>query len=226
MSYYKYQYYPNFQKNKKEGQYYANYNNKNNNYNYYNYYNNKHNNYNNYSIKDTSKCLVPVYNKNIYYNYQYNKFVNNQTQNIEQCGVILLNGSFNYPEVLLIFQKESQKWGLPKGHLNIEEKINKKYFICAIRELAEETGIIINYDNKDKDKDIYKYDEKDPRLLNNKLFYVIHILKDLIDINPIDKEEISGYAWCSLLKLNLFIKHNNCNRTIKDLQHLMMNAKN
>ncbi len=195
-----YQHYPHFQ---------------NNNYIKERYVNNKYisNNslmYNN-NILNNRQCLVPIFDKTENFNYQYNK-----TKDIDQCGVILLNGSFNYPQVLLIFQKESQKWGLPKGHLNIEEKNLKNYYFCAKRELFEETGILINTSKHKKYGTI---------LLNNKLFYVIHILKDFVYINPVDKEEISGYTWCSILKLDLFIKHNQCNRTIKDLEHLMVNVK-
>jgi 8-oxo-dGTP pyrophosphatase MutT (NUDIX family) len=144
-----------------------------------------------------TKSLVP---------YNMNNF-----EEINQCGVILLNG-FSSPLVLLIFQKASQKWGLPKGHLTDKEKFKKDYYLCAKRELFEETGIYLST-NK------HKY--WGSVLLNNKIFYVIQIFKDYIYVNPIDKNEISDYKWFPIFELEYFVKNNNCNRTIKDLMYKM-----
>jgi 8-oxo-dGTP pyrophosphatase MutT (NUDIX family) len=152
-------------------------------------------------MNNSNKNLVPYMN------------INNMKRfdEINQCGVILLNG-FSSPLVLLIFQKASQKWGLPKGHLTDREKYRKDYYLCAKRELFEETGIYLST-NK------HKY--WGSVLLNNKMFYVIQIFKDYIYVNPIDKNEISKYKWYPIFELENFVKNNNCNRTIKDLMYKM-----
>ena len=62
-------------------------------------------------------------------------------KHINECGVVLINKTFD--NVLIIYQNESLKWGLPKGHLETNELEKKLYFDCAKRELLEETGIMI-----------------------------------------------------------------------------------
>jgi 8-oxo-dGTP pyrophosphatase MutT (NUDIX family) len=60
---------------------------------------------------------------------------------INECGIVLINNTFD--KILIIFQNESLKWGLPKGHMDPKELNKKAYFDCAKRELLEETGIMI-----------------------------------------------------------------------------------
>lgn len=134
---------------------------------------------------------------------------------IEQCGVVLLNGA-SYPLVLLVHQVESKKWGLPKGHLTDREKLNRDYYFCAKRELFEETGIMLSTN---------KHRRYNKLLLNRKLFYVVQMFKEFIYVQPIDKNEISDFVWYPILELDQFIKKNNCNRTIKDLENVMYNIK-
>lgn len=96
--------------------------------------------------------------------------------------------------------------------MNTDEKNHGDFYFCAKRELFEETGIIIN---------TIKHKKYGSILLHNKLFYVIQIFKDNIYVDPIDKDEISGYLWYPVLELDMFINKNNCNRTIKDLEDIM-----
>ena len=49
------------------------------------------------------------------------------------AGVILLHGE----KILLVLQRVTKKWGLPKGG-KLE---NENIFSCALRELYEETGV-------------------------------------------------------------------------------------
>ncbi len=136
---------------------------------------------------------------------------NKRWNTINQCGVILLNGLTD-PSVLLVFQTLSQKWGLPKGHLTEKELYRKDYYLCAKRELFEETGIYLST-NK------HKY--WGTVLLHNKIFYVIQIFKEHIYVNPVDKNEISGYKWYPIFELDEFVKTHNCNRTVRDLLQKM-----
>jgi 8-oxo-dGTP pyrophosphatase MutT (NUDIX family) len=165
------------------------------------------------------------------YNFQFNKNINNKKK-IEQCGVILLNSEENTClscyKILIVQQKNSNKWGLPKGHLNIKEKniiafqsgrqkvpiIYDNFYECAKRELVEETGVIIN-----------DYDQEYiiETLLSNKIFYIIKISDINIIVNPIDTDEISDVKWCKFNELNNFIENNDCNKTIRDLNLLIKN---
>ncbi len=156
-------------------------------------------------MNNSNESLIPYINRNI----------PNQFDDINQCGVILLNG-FSSPLVLLIFQTVSQKWGLPKGHLTDKEKFRRDYYLCAKRELFEETGIYLSTNR-------HKY--WGSVILNNKIFYVIQIFKDYIYVNPIDKNEISDHKWYPIFELENFVKNNNCNRTIKDLMYKMRKYK-
>jgi|688.fasta_scaffold293001_2 8-oxo-dGTP pyrophosphatase MutT (NUDIX family) len=65
--------------------------------------------------------------------------------NIIKAGVILFSPNKKY--VLLVKSKsdgiKKSKWGFPKGNIEPNEKIND----CAMRELKEETGLLINIDN-------------------------------------------------------------------------------
>ena len=50
------------------------------------------------------------------------------------AGVLLHNGK----KILLVCEKASKLWGIPKGH----QEDNESYYDCWKRELKEETGIV------------------------------------------------------------------------------------
>ena len=73
----------------------------------------------------------------------------NNINKVTECGILLLNQTKNnkcrsFDKMLIIYQNESKKWGLPKGHLDDREFLNKQFMECAKRELYEETGIYLN----------------------------------------------------------------------------------
>lgn len=171
-------------------------------------------NENSNKLKIIDEVIISETNNKII-KYQENNSYCNNSKTIEQCGIILLNGS-SYPLVLLVHQAESKKWGLPKGHLTDREKQNKNYYFCAKRELFEETGIMLSTN---------KHRRYNTLLLNRKLFYVVQMFKEFIYVQPIDKNEISDFIWYPILELDKFIKKNECNRTIKDLENVMCKVK-
>jgi 8-oxo-dGTP pyrophosphatase MutT (NUDIX family) len=104
-----------------------------------------------------------------------------------KSGVILFRN--NFTEVLLVTNNygniDTNKWGFPKGHL---EK-NETYIIGGHREFYEETGLYINPDNFN-----YKFIK-----INNSRYYPYYINNPLINLQPIDKNEICDVKF---LKIN------------------------
>jgi 8-oxo-dGTP pyrophosphatase MutT (NUDIX family) len=65
------------------------------------------------------------------------KYLNEE---IISCGAITWRLNRGLVEILLIKQfRDKELWGIPKGHINKEESIAA----CAIREVFEETGVLI-----------------------------------------------------------------------------------
>jgi 8-oxo-dGTP pyrophosphatase MutT (NUDIX family) len=125
---------------------------------------------------------------------------------VQECGVILFNMHLN--DLLVVYQKKSNKWGFPKGYMTRMELYNKEYFNCAKRELMEETGI---------DLRTHRHTKYGTIIICNKLFYVIEIKKDYINVKPVDKNEIGTYKWIKRTDLLNFVQQNSCNITMKNL---------
>lgn len=62
----------------------------------------------------------------------------------KKCGIILYNEEKN--SYLLVYGKKSQKWGFPKGHMEIGETTQQ----TALREFYEETGYELQNVSLDK----------------------------------------------------------------------------
>jgi 8-oxo-dGTP pyrophosphatase MutT (NUDIX family) len=127
---------------------------------------------------------------------------------IFQCGIILVKGSMKGLYILIVLQKASNKWGLPKGHLNTKEQKYNLYLECASRELREETGIHLSVEPH------YRIGEI---LLSGKMFYIVFVNEPSSGIDPMDKKEISGFRWLHVANIHNFSVKNECNRTIGDL---------
>lgn len=127
---------------------------------------------------------------------------------INECGVVLFNKDFD--KFLIIFQKESLKWGLPKGHVEKRELCQRAYFDCAKRELLEETGIMINN---------HKHRKLGSFVIRDKMFYVMQLMKDISLRQPMDTKEIGGIRWLAVANLIEFLTKYNCNITLKELNN-------
>lgn len=134
------------------------------------------------------------------------------SNNITECGILLINSKFD--AILIIYQNESLKWGLPKGHMEKDEILKRDYFSCAKRELLEETGIMIT---------THKYRKIGTFLLRNKLFYVIQVLRNLNLHKPINNCEIGDVQWLLISNINKFTKRYNCNITLKESKSYVSN---
>jgi 8-oxo-dGTP pyrophosphatase MutT (NUDIX family) len=90
-------------------------------------------------------------------------------------GTILHN---NYTRVLLVLGRSSGKWSFPKGHAYDSENPIE----CARRETYEETGITVFPNEKN--------------MVNlSKGSYFLYSINLEVNVQPIDKNEISKTRW-------------------------------
>lgn len=136
--------------------------------------------------------------------YQKNDCQN--LKHVTECGVILFN--FNMNEILLVLQRISNKWGFPKGHMNINELHSRQFFNCAKRELYEETNI---------DLRVQPHTKFGTLLIYNKLFYIIGLKRQALCARANDIHEISEIKWVNRHHLCNFVKQNACNITLRTL---------
>jgi 8-oxo-dGTP pyrophosphatase MutT (NUDIX family) len=106
-------------------------------------------------------------------------------------GAILMN---SMKEVILIKGRQSGKWSFPKGHGRSRETP----LDACIRELKEETGI-----------DMFGVIPDDEIRFNTGTYFVFFV-KDRLEINTEDINEVEEAAWISLYRISQL-------RTNKDL---------
>ena len=129
-----------------------------------------------------------------------------------ECGAIILNPDLT--KFIIVHQRVSNKWGLPKGHMTIKELKDNDKISCAVREAKEETGLeLIKNENC---VIIGKVN------MNSKLFFVFHLLFDTNNFSPIDTNEISYVKWIKIADVNNFIQFNNSNRSLRELNKKMI----
>ena len=136
--------------------------------------------------------------------------IKSKIKNVTECGMIMLDQ--NLSKILIIYQNESCKWGFPKGKMEESEYNSREYFSCAKRELFEETGIILNCN---------KYKKLGSIIIKNKLLYIVMLQSKIQYSRPLDTLEIGKIKWINVYDLCSFIKHNNCNITIKNIYDYM-----
>jgi mRNA-decapping enzyme subunit 2 len=111
-----------------------------------------------------------------------------------RSGCIILNK--NNREILCVKNRLSNTWGFPKGHKELKESIRE----CALRELLEESGYVldsgaldtaklITYKNRSRTYFFFMVSVESLELLHKKQDHII------------DTKEISGVAWLSLKDL-------------------------
>ena len=125
---------------------------------------------------------------------------------IDECGVILLD--YQRRCVMIVYQNESRKWGLPKGRMSEDERSSRDYFECAIRELNEETGIDLKMNGCVLLGSVQFW---------NKLFFAIQLNKYMYPRLPLDKREIRCSRWLPLSDLKQFVSTASCNVTLRAL---------
>lgn len=106
-----------------------------------------------------------------------------------KAGVILHN---THEDKILIVQSRGNLWGFPKGSFEEGETFES----CAIRELKEETGIILD---KKLLKKFYK--------INNFVmyYYVQYDKNDKLEIQNSNNNDANGIGWINIECLNTLI---------------------
>jgi 8-oxo-dGTP pyrophosphatase MutT (NUDIX family) len=133
--------------------------------------------------------------------------------NCKRAGALILNTDMD--KCLMVFQKKSMLWGIPKGH----KEDNEDNYVCMIREVNEEIGLNLNN---------IKFEILESLIVNSDSF--IYIIKLLLDSLPIcsppfengnDNHEIEKIEWVTLndayLKNNNYITRNALNKLKKYL---------
>ncbi len=117
------------------------------------------------------------------------------------CGGILLyhdiNSIDNKIYVIIVHGRSSFKWGLPKGGL----EFNESHVECAMREIKEETGLMINLNTNHKRVRIH-----------STYYYIIKLSSKYTNMDPIDKQEIVDIKWIDINDIEKY----KVNRELRD----------
>ncbi|RYX78584.1 NUDIX domain-containing protein [bacterium] len=104
----------------------------------------------------------------------------------ERSRVIVCN---EYDEVLLVKGTISDwRWSLPGGGI---EK-NEDPLLAAVRELQEETGIIVNQSLVTKKAVLHKGEKDVPYTAH---IYQVMVAKDILPSNPVNVLEVADIRW-------------------------------
>lgn len=128
---------------------------------------------------------------------------------LQGAGVILLNR--NCSKILLVNQRVSGRWGLAKGHRESAEGLLE----CCLRELYEETGIILAASNKDR--------IGNPLILVDKKYFIFSVEEyNMVRVRKYEATaEISCACWVAVEKLVSFVNSNPCNQPLRELVNLI-----
>lgn len=110
--------------------------------------------------------------------------------NCKRAGALILNADMD--KCLMVFQKSSLLWGIPKG----QKEENEDCYICMVREVKEEVGLNLNN---------LKYEILESITIHEESY--IYIIKLFLDPLPIcsppfedgnDNHEIEKIEWVNI----------------------------
>ena len=105
------------------------------------------------------------------------------------------------------------KWGLPKGHIDKNKKIEESFLKCAEREAAEETGLIIRLDKRNGKIKV--------KTTN---YYPICVDKEY-KLDPKDKYEVSEARWFDVDKVKDMVINYECRQVMMNIYRFKQLAK-
>jgi len=133
-------------------------------------------------IHEGKLIYVNLYHKN---EDKIEKFLRQKISFVEAAGGLVYN---NKKEILFIYR--NQKWDLPKGHLEVGESFEN----CAMREVAEETGVKGLKINKFINKTFHVFKQNGKFKLKITYWYEMHTTHKG-DLIPQRKEGIKKAKW-------------------------------
>lgn len=102
----------------------------------------------------------------------------------KSCGGVVVRNNNGRKEYLILLQRRSGTWSMPKGHMEIgEDEIT-----TARREIHEETGIRVSFVPGFREETVYK-------ISNIKTKVVVLFLALTTETPKVRESEISGYVW-------------------------------
>lgn len=102
----------------------------------------------------------------------------------KSCGAVIYRKNNNNVEFLLLFQRNSQTWSFPKGHIEAFE-MDKQ---AALREIQEETGLTVSLLDEFKESLFYPISD----LIQKEVVLFLATSNQKVNIS---KDEIEKYAW-------------------------------
>ena len=151
--------------------------------------------YDKYNSKDLDSSDIDK-RKNTYENFK-----KNENKNVRRSGIVFIqpNDNTEKTKIRVVKGLSSGIWSLPKGRMMPEETEEK----CAIREVYEETGIIINTL------------EDFPKCKIGKNTYYKYVCYDeeFTVFNIQDKNEVECVEWKTMEEL----RELNCNKDLRSL---------
>ena len=127
------------------------------------------------------------------------------TRVMKKAGVILTNRDTT--KLLVVINKncmEELKFGLPKGHREGKETMEA----CAVREMKEETGVIL------------RVSPKDPKVIVSETVYYLIKSQGMPKPSPQDNTEIGDARWVKWDELNT----TDCNRGLRLIRDKIRNG--
>ena len=102
----------------------------------------------------------------------------------KSCGGVIVRNNNGQKEYLILLQRRSGTWSMPKGHMELGED----EIATAKREILEETGLRVNFIPGFREETVY-------RISNIKTKLVVLFLAVTTDTPRVREAEISGYSW-------------------------------
>ncbi len=130
------------------------------------------------STLDQAQIAEKIYFKEKYYQFEIDALYQ------KSCGGVVFREKNGKREYLILLQRRSGTWSMPKGHMEMGED----EYDTAYREIYEETGIKVNFLPGFREETVYK--------ISNLKTKTVVLFLAMTDMTPKIREgEISDYVW-------------------------------
>ena len=145
------------------------------------------------------------------------------------AGAVLYKKQNNDFLFLLVYSKRNGEWGFPKGHIEKGETEIE----AAIREISEETGLVVNEEDFLKDfrfADTYKIkgtlpETKGKIIDKTSVYYLCGVKNDCNNMTKKEDEEISEMKWMSFEEAINYLKYSKQKEMLKIAKQTLEDLK-